>query len=87
MKHVIVQQTVVQGRNGISFLGALFLVFLVLKLTAVITWSWWWVTAPLWGPFALFLSIVLGVLGLAIVFGLLFVLVLFIMFLVKRFKR
>ena len=31
----------------------LFLVFLVLKLTNVITWSWWWVTAPLWIPVAL----------------------------------
>jgi hypothetical protein len=28
----------------------LFLVFLVLKLTKVITWSWWWVTCPLWAP-------------------------------------
>lgn len=26
----------------------LFLVFLVLKLTGHIGWSWWWVTAPLW---------------------------------------
>jgi len=26
----------------------LFLVFLVLKLCNVITWSWWWVTSPLW---------------------------------------
>ena len=30
-----------------------FLVFLVLQLTDVINWSWWWVTAPLWGPIAL----------------------------------
>lgn len=29
---------------------ALFLVFLVLKLTDHIDWSWWWVTAPLWIP-------------------------------------
>ena len=34
-----------------SFL--LFMVFLVLKLTRVIAWSWWWVTAPLWGAVAL----------------------------------
>ena len=34
---------------------ALFIVFLVLKLTDVIAWSWWWVTAPLWIPFALFI--------------------------------
>ena len=31
----------------------LFIVFLVLKLTGVITWSWWWVTAPLWIPWAI----------------------------------
>lgn len=32
----------------------LFVVFLVLKLCKVIDWSWWWVTAPLWGSVALF---------------------------------
>jgi len=26
---------------------------MTLKLTGYITWSWWWVTAPLWGGFAL----------------------------------
>ena len=30
----------------------LFLVFLVLKLTNVIQWSWLWVSAPLWVPIA-----------------------------------
>ena len=39
--------------NGISFRTLLFVVFLVLKLTAVIDWSWWWVTAPLWIPIAI----------------------------------
>jgi hypothetical protein len=34
----------------------LFLVFLVLKLTHVIDWSWWWITAPLWGGLASFLG-------------------------------
>ena len=28
--------------------GVVFVVFLILKLIGVITWSWWWVTAPLW---------------------------------------
>jgi hypothetical protein len=28
--------------------GLLFVVFIVLKLTHVIDWSWWWVTAPMW---------------------------------------
>ncbi len=41
--------------GGVGFGGLLFLVFLVLKLTGVIAWSWWWVTAPLWVPFALWL--------------------------------
>ena len=34
--------------GGIGLLTALFLIFLVLKLTGLIGWSWWWVTAPLW---------------------------------------
>lgn len=29
----------------------IFIVFLVLKCTHLIDWSWWWVTAPLWIPF------------------------------------
>lgn len=35
--------------SGIGFSGLLFITFLVLKLTHIIDWSWWWVTAPLWG--------------------------------------
>ena len=42
---------------GIGFI--LFVVFLVLKLTKVITWSWWIVTAPLWIPFGIVLVIVI----------------------------
>jgi hypothetical protein len=38
--------------GGLGFGGAMFLVFLTLKLTEVISWSWWWVTAPLWLPVA-----------------------------------
>ena len=41
------------NQGGIGFLGVLFIVFLILKLTNVIDWSWWWVTAPLWGALAL----------------------------------
>lgn len=39
--------------GGIGLGTILFLIFLVLKLTGVITWSWWWVTAPIWIPLAL----------------------------------
>ena len=40
-----------EGNNstGISFLGLLAILFIGLKLTDHIDWSWWWVTAPLWG--------------------------------------
>lgn len=47
--------------GSIGFPGILFIVFLVLKLTHVIDWSWWWVTAPLWGVIAL--AIILGILN------------------------
>lgn len=38
--------------TGIGLGSLLFVVFLVLKLCKVIDWSWWWITAPLWIPFA-----------------------------------
>lgn len=37
-----------QEKSGYSLATVLFLIFLILKLTNYITWSWWWVTAPLW---------------------------------------
>ena len=43
--------------GGIGFLGLLTIVFIVLKLTGVIAWSWIWVLSPLWIPFALVVSI------------------------------
>lgn len=49
--------------GGIGLMGLLFILFLALKLlnvTVVATWSWWWVTAPLWAP----LTIVLGIIGI-----------------------
>lgn len=51
--------------GGIGLGGAVFLVFLVLKLTDHINWSWWWVTAPLWMP----ASVALGVAIIALVIG------------------
>lgn len=33
----------------IGILGLLGIVFVVLKLTEVIAWSWWLVTLPFWG--------------------------------------
>jgi hypothetical protein len=56
--------------GGLSFTSVLFFVFLVLKLCGIIDWSWWWITAPLWGGLALILAgyliflIVVGILAL-----------------------
>lgn len=49
------------------FLSTLGLIFIVLKLTHVIAWSWWLVTLPLWGLLALVCLIAFAAaLGLAI---------------------
>ena len=42
-----------QAQGGLNLATALFLVFLTLKLTDQIYWSWRWVTSPLWIPVAL----------------------------------
>lgn len=52
------------------FCTILFIVFLVLKLTNVINWSWWWITAPLWIPVSIALvvllisSVVIGIISI-----------------------
>ena len=34
--------------GGIGFTGLLTVLFIGLKLTNYINWSWWWVLSPLW---------------------------------------
>ena len=34
--------------SGIGFTGLLTVAFIVLKLTGIINWSWWWVLSPVW---------------------------------------
>lgn len=58
--------------TGLSITSVLFIVFLVLKLTGNIDWSWWWVTSPLWIPIALVLGIVflaVMIVIVALIFG------------------
>lgn len=43
--------------GGMSFASVLTLIFITLKLTGYIDWSWWWVLAPLWLPITVFLLI------------------------------
>lgn len=39
--------------SGVGITGLLLVAFIVLKLTKVIDWSWWWVLSPIWGTIAL----------------------------------
>lgn len=45
------------GSSSSLITGLLGIAFVVLKLCHIIDWSWWWVTAPFWGPLALVLAI------------------------------
>lgn len=38
---------------GLGVCDILGIVFIILKLVGVITWSWWWVLAPFWIPLAI----------------------------------
>ena len=38
----------VKSGGGIGIVGILTIVFVVLKLTNNIDWSWWWVLSPIW---------------------------------------
>jgi hypothetical protein len=46
-------ESVIKIIGGIGLCDIVFVLFLGLKLGKVIDWSWWWVTAPLWGQVVL----------------------------------
>ena len=45
--------------SGIGFSGLLAILFIALKLTGYITWSWLWVLAPIWIPFIIVVFILI----------------------------
>lgn len=51
--------------GGIGFLGMLTILFVALKLTGVISWSWWWVLSPTTIPLVIALLIIAFVLIVA----------------------
>lgn len=53
--------------GGIGFAGLLTVLFVALKLTGYITWSWWWVLSPLWIGLSLTVLVLTGVLLAAVV--------------------
>lgn len=51
--------------GGIGFAGALTVLFVGLKLTHYIDWSWWWVFSPLWISTSIVL-VVLAIVGVIV---------------------
>lgn len=51
--------------GGVGFVGLLTIVFITLKLTGHIDWSWWWVLSPIW-IVALVVLVILSGVGWAI---------------------
>ena len=58
----------VQLGSTTGFLSLLTVLLIGLKLTGHIGWSWWWVLAPIWVPFFVFL-LVLVLIILILVMG------------------
>jgi hypothetical protein len=54
-------------RKTLAFLAMLTGVFAALKLANWISWSWWWVSAPMWLPFAAVAGIMMAVLMVVII--------------------
>lgn len=52
-------QVKVNNTGGIGVCGLLGVVFVTLKLTGIINWSWFYVTMPFWGPLAAVATLVL----------------------------
>jgi hypothetical protein len=57
--------------SGIGFTGLLTVLFVGLKLTHVITWSWLWVLSPIWISFLIGLALAVIILISAALAGLL----------------
>lgn len=50
--------------GGIGFCGLLTIVFITLKILGKITWSWWWVLAPIWIPTCIVVLVLLAFIGI-----------------------
>lgn len=53
---------------SLGFCGVLSLIFITLKLTHVIDWSWWLVLLPLYGPVCLVFGVFLFIIALIFIF-------------------
>ena len=57
------------GSGGITFVGLLTIVFIVLKLLNKINWSWIWVLSPIWIGIVISIGMFLIPLLIILLFG------------------
>jgi len=57
-----------KASGGIGIFGLLGVVFVTLKLTGYIDWSWWYVTLPFWGGLAFCLALAVTVIIISVIF-------------------
>lgn len=56
------------SNTGLSLTSIIFLIFLILKLTGNIDWSWWWVTSPLWIPICILIVIFVSIMIICLLY-------------------
>lgn len=54
--------------SGVSILGVVGVVFVVLKLIGTITWSWWYVLMPFYLPWLIVITVVLLMAAITTIF-------------------
>lgn len=59
----------VSVRQGMGLPGWLTVLFVGLKLTGYISWSWWWVLSPIWITLGIVLAFVVIAGAIAVVVG------------------
>lgn len=57
------ERTLSSSPSVIGFTGLLTVLFIGLKLTGYVNWSWWWVLAPTWIPMLIVIIIMLFVIA------------------------
>lgn len=60
MNKLSIMKFTVEATKGLrNTTSIIFLIFLILKLSNVIDWSWWWITSPYW--IGLIITLLIGV--------------------------
>lgn len=55
------------SNGGMGFVGALTILFVALKLTGAVDWSWLWVLSPVWATILLVVAVIAAPLVVAAV--------------------